>query len=112
MTNKAKVVAIEEHFWSPDLQTEAMVGVPPNTQPHWYSGLSDLAERRIKEMDEARIDLQVISHAPPGAQTFPAEQSIVLARQANDMLHEAVRLHPRSLRRLRDPADARSQSSG
>ena len=63
MTNQAKVVAIEEHFWSPDLQTEAMVGVPPNTRaprPYWYTGLSDLAEHRIKEMDEARIDLQVI----------------------------------------------------
>jgi 2,3-dihydroxybenzoate decarboxylase len=94
MADQAKVVAIEEHFWTPDLRTEAMVGVPPNTQPHWYVGLSDLSERRLKEMDEARIDLQVISHAPPGAQTFPAEQSVVLARQANDMLHEAVRAHP------------------
>ncbi len=90
----AKVVAIEEHFWTPNLQAEAMIGVPAGLTPHWYTGLSDLADRRLKEMDEAGIEFQVIAHAPPGAQNKPAEESVRLSREANDMLYEACRAHP------------------
>src|SRR5437764_7537993 len=45
-------------------------------------------------MDEAGIDLQVLSHANPGLQKLDAESAVALARGANDRLHETVRAHP------------------
>ena len=45
-------------------------------------------------MDEAGIDLQVLSHANPGLQKMDAETAVRLARGANDRLHETVRAHP------------------
>jgi 2,3-dihydroxybenzoate decarboxylase len=89
-----KTVAIEEHFWIPKLQTEETIGVDIKTQPHWVKALGDLGEQRLKEMDEAGIDLQVIAHAPPGAQNFPPDQAVALAREANDTLHRAIGAHP------------------
>jgi predicted TIM-barrel fold metal-dependent hydrolase len=90
MEKKAPVVAIEEHFWTPEL----MLKGDAYHKEAWYQGLGDLGEMRLKQMDEAGIDLQVISHAPPAAQNLEREASIAAARRANDMLHEAVRLHP------------------
>src|SRR5262249_58534165 len=45
-------------------------------------------------MDEAGIDLQVLSHANPGLQKLDAETAVGLARGANDRLYETVRAHP------------------
>jgi predicted TIM-barrel fold metal-dependent hydrolase len=89
-----KTVAIEEHFWIPKLRTEETVGVDIKTKPRWVQGLGDLGEQRLKEMDEAGIDLQVIAHAPPAAQNFPPDQAVALAREANDTLYRAICAHP------------------
>ena len=48
--------------------------------------LYDYGELRIKEMDEAGIDLQVISHGPPGTQRVDADTAVKLATGANDLL--------------------------
>jgi 2,3-dihydroxybenzoate decarboxylase len=45
-------------------------------------------------MDEAGIDLQVLSHSIPGLQAVDAEAGPPLARRTNDRLHEAVQRHP------------------
>ena len=45
-------------------------------------------------MDEAGIDMQVLSHANPGLQKMDAETAVRLARIANDRLAETVRAHP------------------
>ena len=58
------------------------------------SRLPDLGAIRLKEMDEAGIDFQVISHVQPAAQIYDADTSIKLSREANDVLHEACRAHP------------------
>ncbi|HEX3973744.1 MAG TPA: amidohydrolase family protein [Stellaceae bacterium] len=89
-----KTVAIEEHFWIPKLQTEETIGVDIKSKPRWVEGLGDLGALRLKEMDEAGIDLQVIAHAPPGAQNFPPDQAVALAREANDTLYRAIGAHP------------------
>ena len=53
--------------------------------------LDDLGELRIREMDEAGIDLQIISENNPATQNLDAETAIKLARASNDVLYEAVR---------------------
>lgn len=87
MGAETAVVAIEEHFWIPELRIAGR-------NQHWAERLDDLGALRLREMDEAGIDLQVISHAPPAAQNLPPDRSIALAKRANDMLHEAVQAHP------------------
>ena len=56
--------------------------------------LDDLGALRLREMDEAGIDMQVLSETAPAAQVFEPEQSIRLARSSNDFLHAAIRVHP------------------
>jgi 2,3-dihydroxybenzoate decarboxylase len=53
-----------------------------------------LGALRLKEMDEAGIDVQVLSHSAPATQKFDPETAVRLARLANDGLAEAVRAHP------------------
>ena len=88
-----KIIALEEHFWTPALR-DMTSGHYAVKSPVATSRLPDLGALRIKEMDEAGIDLQVISHVQPAAQIYDAATSIKLTREANDVLHEACRAHP------------------
>jgi predicted TIM-barrel fold metal-dependent hydrolase len=82
------VITIEEHFWTPELSGAGhrQAGAPER--------LSDMGELRIREMDEAGIDLQVMSETAPATQNLDRESAVRLARRSNDFLHEAVRAHP------------------
>ncbi len=84
-----KVIALEEHFTSPMLRALRGEKDTPVQRK-----LDDLGELRIREMDEAGIDLQVISENNPAAQNLDAETAVKLARASNDALYEAVRRHP------------------
>jgi 2,3-dihydroxybenzoate decarboxylase len=46
-------------------------------------------------MDEAGIDVQVISHGAPSTQKLPADKAAALARRVNDRLHAAVAANPK-----------------
>jgi predicted TIM-barrel fold metal-dependent hydrolase len=84
-----KVIALEEHFTSPKLRALRGEKDTPVQRK-----LDDLGALRIREMDEAGIDLQVISENNPATQNLDAETAVKLARESNDVLHEAVRAHP------------------
>lgn len=56
--------------------------------------LCDLDDRRIADMDAAGIDLQVLSLSSPGTEQLDATEAVTLAREANDLLADAVRRHP------------------
>jgi predicted TIM-barrel fold metal-dependent hydrolase len=89
MTVPPKIITIEEHFTSPKLrELRGEKGTPVQRK------LDDLGALRIREMDDAGIDLQVISENNPAAQNLDAETSVKLARASNDALYEAVRAHP------------------
>jgi predicted TIM-barrel fold metal-dependent hydrolase len=93
MPEKQRIVAIEEHFWIPELRDRysGPRGISAHTPARQ---LDDLGEIRLRDMDEAGIDVQVISHMQPGTQTFDAESAVALARKANDALHAAILAHP------------------
>jgi 5-carboxyvanillate decarboxylase len=56
--------------------------------------LQDLGDRRIGDMNDSGIDLQIVSLTAPGVQIFDAATAVSVARSTNDELAEAVRRHP------------------
>jgi uncharacterized protein len=56
--------------------------------------LCDLDQKRITEMDEAGIDMQVLSLSAPGVEQMEPTDAIAMARDTNDYLAEAVKKHP------------------
>jgi 2,3-dihydroxybenzoate decarboxylase len=93
MPGHDRIVAIEEHFWIPELRDRYFGprGISAHTPARQ---LDDLGEIRLKDMDAAGIAMQVISHMQPGTQIFDAETAVAMARKANDALHAAIRAHP------------------
>lgn len=93
MSAKERIVAIEEHFWIPELRDRysGPRGISAHTPARQ---LDDLGEIRLRDMDSAGIDVQVISHMQPGTQIFDAQSAVALARKANDALHAVTLAHP------------------
>jgi len=87
------VIAIEEHYWDEELAKTyagSEAGRPGEQQKRLY----DFGGLRIKEMDDAGIDIQVISHGAPSTQKLPAETAAALTARVNDRLHAAVAANP------------------
>ena len=85
-----RVITLEEHFL-----TESFVratGAPrfAELQPK----LLNLAAGRIADMDEAGVDLQVLSLASMGIDALDAATATSVVRDVNDELASAVRAHP------------------
>jgi predicted TIM-barrel fold metal-dependent hydrolase len=90
MAKKPYVVALEEHYMDSEVKTLAAMGASPDI----VERLDDLGALRLKEMDEAGIDLQVLSQSTPGLQAVDAATAPSLARRANDRLRATVDRHP------------------
>jgi predicted TIM-barrel fold metal-dependent hydrolase len=88
----ARIIALEEHFWTPELV--ALRRTVDQVNPKSVERLGDLGALRLREMNEADIDVQVLSEAEPGVQNLSAEQAVPLARLSNDLLFEAVKRNP------------------
>lgn len=89
------LIALEEHYFDPSWNRDC--------DPKWHKPrpasplmekLEELGTRRIAEMDAAGITLQVISHAPPGAQGIAPQAATSWSREANDRLHAEIQKHP------------------
>ncbi len=91
--NGQRVIAIEEHYYDPEMAAH-FTGIDATTGGFVRESLEDLGERRIKSMDEAGIDVQVLSHGAPSAQKLDAETGVRVAKAANDRLYETCRSHP------------------
>ena len=98
-----RTIAIEEHFSTPMQRAKTSTNEFRNfylTSRSAHLGhdipgeLADLETSRLRFMDEAGVDVQVLSFTSPGPQAFEAAEAIPLARDANDVLFEAIKRHP------------------
>ncbi len=94
MTTKSgsQVIAIEEHYLDADVDEK--VNKKAGGGQATRNRLLDMTDVRIKEMDEAGIDFQVLSHCPPGAQAFDFDEAAVRARGVNDRLKAVIDSKP------------------
>lgn len=112
-SGKPLVVALEEHYWDPELLA-LFPGGEGKRVSNVEKRLLDMGELRRHEMDEAGIDIQVLSHGAPGTQKLDAETSIRMARLCNTRLAEFVATDPKRFAALcllptPDPAAAATE---
>ena len=93
-SDKPYVIAIEEHYEDPAMAARADARRRAAGASGVASKLADLGKLRLREMDEAGIDLQVISHAPSQIQQLEPKESVPEATAMNDRLHDAVDRNP------------------
>ncbi len=100
MPEKLRIVALEEHVALPVLlDAWARAGVPQIPQlgygdEPFAQRLRDVAERRLADMDDQGVDVQVLSLASPGVQNLAAADAVTVAREANDALAAVVAGNP------------------
>jgi predicted TIM-barrel fold metal-dependent hydrolase len=100
-----KVITLEDHFTTamansllPPLTPERakhQEGLREHLGYDYEAELLNLSDTRLAAMDAAGIDFQVISLTAPGTQAYDAPTSIAMAKDANDLLHAAVKAHPK-----------------
>src|SRR5687767_5553658 len=88
------VIAIEEHYWDEELSATYSGLGRATHNPEQERRLKDMGQLRLREMDEAGIDMQVISHGSPSAQQLAGADAVALTRRVNDRLAEAIAKHP------------------
>lgn len=91
---KTQVIALEEHYWDKELAGHFAERGPEMKVPALHERLHDLGALRLREMDEAGVDVQVLSHGAPSLQRLDADLAVPLARKVNDRLKEAINAHP------------------
>src|SRR5580698_4419763 len=75
------------------------------------AGIYDLGEGRIALMDEAGIDVQILSHTVPGPENLEPALAIDLSKQSNEAVAAAISKYPErflgfAALPMRDPAAA------
>jgi predicted TIM-barrel fold metal-dependent hydrolase len=84
--NDPYALVLERMKNSGKFPNDPKTGCPP--------GIFDLGEGRIALMDEADIDVQILSHATPSAEGLEPSLSRELTRQANDTVAATISKYP------------------
>src|SRR3954468_23245242 len=85
-----RVIALEEHYMDLEVARHWTEGGPESREGPLRERLLDVGALRLKEMDDAGIDVQVLSHGAPATQRLDAESAVQVARGANDRLHGII----------------------
>lgn len=114
-----QLIGVEEHFVTADVLDAWRAVTPPvqdlafspSTEGESGRRLADLGSGRIAAMDDAGLDVQVLSLTTPGLHNLAPRDAIALQTATNDMLADTVRAHPARLQGLAtlatpDPAAA------
>jgi predicted TIM-barrel fold metal-dependent hydrolase len=108
-----RTITLEEHFVTASFlrATGAYGSSAPPQLAELQPKLLDLGAGRIADMDEAAIDLQVLSLAAMGFDALDAATATPVAHDVNDELADAVRNHPNRFAgfatlALKDPSSA------
>lgn len=100
-----KIIALEEHLSSKAIGAAVAKTIQeayPYAQQFMHPAPADapsvpdlfeLGEKRIAELDEAGIDMEVVSYTNP-TQWLTGNEALTLAKEANDTLHQAVAPYP------------------
>jgi 5-carboxyvanillate decarboxylase len=114
MPRKFRRIAVEEAFTLPEVAKEMQKiargpgesldlplirgvydAAPGYENLNFLSGLLDVEDRRLQEMDRLGVDMHVLSLTAPGVQMFDADRACELATLANDGLAEVISRHPK-----------------
>jgi uncharacterized protein len=87
-----RTIALEEHFVTKEFLSGP--GAWLASREGLVEPISDLGEARIAAMDEADIDLAVLSLAAPGVEQLDGPEAVELARSCNDELAAAIGKFP------------------
>lgn len=87
-----RIIALEEHYATTDFLRGP--GSWLASQAGIVEPISDLGDGRIAAMDEAGVDLAVLSLAAPGVEQLDGPDAVRLARDCNDQLAGAVGRYP------------------
>lgn len=90
---RCPVVTLEEHYWDSELPSH-FAGMDAVAGPELKARLLDVGTQRLAAMDEAGIDVQVLSHTAPSTQKLPADIAVEVTRGVNDRLARIVAAHP------------------
>ena len=99
---KLRTITLEEHYATPafmeaskhQLKDRARKVRGQDPGATLVDRLCDLGNLRIKEMDAAGIDMQVLSLTSPGVQQMEAAEAVAIAHEQNDYLADRVKCYP------------------
>ncbi|HXP42185.1 MAG TPA: amidohydrolase family protein, partial [Candidatus Acidoferrales bacterium] len=104
-----KIVGLEEHYGLPVIYEAAQkandrvalaydvlkkTGKFKDSKTGFPAGIYDLGEGRIAAMDDAGIDVSILSYPTPSAERLEPSLARDLTRHANDVLAATVSKHP------------------
>jgi uncharacterized protein len=95
-----KVIALEEHFRNEAVDAEMGTNYFRTTNSAGeqmmknLSDLTEIGERRIADMDQHGIDIQVLSHTVPSPEILEPTRAVTLTRRVNDELAETIARYP------------------
>lgn len=91
-----RFIGLEEHFSTPEMQELNGIKFPKGAPAF---DINDVGAGRIAHMDQAGLDVQVLSCLTAGAQNLPGAQGIEYATRVNNWLaNDVIPAHPTRFR--------------